>query len=156
MKVARRSVIMLVLLSAFFLSYPHSSLGFALITPEEAVQSDGPVITSRGIDELRIGGNGPEINILSPKPNEVLRTPLALDIAFEASSDKTIDYESLSVKYLKLIAIDLTDRLKPYLRNNRLTVHDVSVPLGRHRFQLSIAYQSGEKTTMEIALSVEK
>ena len=156
MKVTGKSVILLLLLSLLFLVNPHSCLGFILITPGEAAQPDGPAITSRGIDELRIGGNGPEIKIFSPRPDEVLRTPLSLDIVFETSSDKTIDYDSLSVKYLKLITIDLTARLKPYLRNDRLTVNDVSVPLGRHRFQLSIAYKSGEKTTMEIALIVDK
>jgi len=79
-----------------------------------------------------------------------------MDIAFEASSDKAIDPTSLSVKYLKVISIDLTDRMKPYLNDNRLVIKDLKVPEGKHRLQFSIAYTSGEKSMMEIVLSVEK
>lgn len=104
----------------------------------------------------RMEGDGPQIKIHSPNLEEPLSIPFQVDIAFEASPEKTIDFDSLSIKYLKVIAIDLTGRIKPYLNNNRLTVKDVKVPQGRHRLQFFIAYTSGEKTMMEIFLNVEK
>jgi len=101
-------------------------------------------------------GDGPQIKVHSPNLEEPLRIPFLMDIAFEASSDKTIDFDTLSIKYIKLISIDLTGKIKPYLNNNRLMVKDVKVPQGKHRLQLFIAYTSGEKTMMEIILNVEK
>jgi hypothetical protein len=128
----------------------------ALITPEEAAQPDAPMIRTRGIKMTKTEGDGPQIKIHSPNLEEPLRIPFLMDIAFEASSDKTIDFDTLSIKYIKLISIDLTGKIKPYLNNNRLMVKDVKVPQGKHRLQLFIAYTSGEKTMMEIVLNTEK
>lgn len=139
-----------------FVIYPFTGNCFTLITPEEAEQPDAPMIRTRGIKMTRVEGDGPQIKMHSPNLEEPLSIPFVVDIAFEASPEKTIGFDSLSVKYLKLIAIDLTSRIRPYLNNNRLMVKDVKVPQGRHRLQLFIAYTSGERTMMEIFLNVEK
>ncbi len=136
-----------------FVIYPGAGDCLTLITPEEAAQPDAPI--PRGI-KTRTEGNGPQIKIYSPSLDEPLRVPFIMDISFEASSDKTIDFDSLRIKYLKLIPIDLTGKMKPYLNNNRLMVKDVKVPQGKHRLQLFIAYTSGEKTMVEIVLNVDK
>ena len=122
-----------ILLVSFPLSliWPHPGTCLTLITPEEAAQPDAP--TMRGIELSRMEGNGPQIKIYSPNLEEPLHIPFIVDITFEASSDKTIDFDTLSIKYLKLISIDLTGRIKPYLDNNRLMVKDVKVPYGKHR-----------------------
>lgn len=137
-----------------FITYPSTGYCFTLITPEEAATPDAP--TPRGIKFTRMEGNGPQIKIHSPNLEEPLRIPFLMDIAFEASPDKTIDVDTLSIKYLKLISVDLTGRIKPFLNNNRLIVKDVKVPQGKHRLRLFIAYTSGEKTMMEIVLNIEK
>jgi hypothetical protein len=137
-----------------FIAYPSLGYCFTLITPEEAATPDAP--TPRGVKFTRMEGNGPHIKIHSPNLDEPLRIPFLMDIAFEASPDKIIDVNTLSIKYLKLISIDLTGRIRPFLNNNRLIVKDVKVPKGTHRLRLFIAYTSGEKTMMEIVLNVEK
>jgi hypothetical protein len=137
-----------------FITYPSTGYCFTLITPEEAATPDAP--TPRGIKFTRMEGNGPHIKIHSPNLDEPLRIPFLMDIAFEASPDKIIDVNTLSIKYLKFISIDLTGRIKPFLNNNRLIVKDVKVPQGTHRLRLFIAYTSGEKTMMEIVLNIEK
>ena len=139
-----------------FITYPSTGYCFTLITPEEAAQPDAPMIRTKGIKLTRIEGDGPQIKMLSPNLDEPLRIPFLMDIAFEASPDKIIDVDTLSIKYLKLISIDLTGRIKPFLNNNRLIVKDVKIPQGKHRLRLFIAYTSGEKTMMEIVLNVEK
>ena len=158
-KIGRRLILFLgapFLLFALFATYSFAGDFLTLITPEEAAQPDAPMIRTRGIKMTRTEGDGPQIKINSPNLEEPLRIPFLLDIGFEASSDKIIDYDSLSVKYLKLIHIDLTRRIKPYLNNDRLMVKDVKVPQGKHHLQLFIAYISGEKTMIEIVLNVEK
>jgi hypothetical protein len=139
-----------------FATYTIAGDFLTLITPEEAAQPDAPMIRTRGIKMTKVEGDGPQIKINSPNLEEPLRIPFVMDIAFEASSDKIIDFDTLSIKYIKLIPIDLTGKIKPYLNNNRLMVKDVKVPQGKHRLQLFIAYASGEKTMMEIVLNVEK
>jgi len=144
------------LLLALFLLYSFAADFLTLITPEEAAQPDPPMIRTRGIKVTKAAGDGPQIKINSPNLEEPLQIPFLMDIAFEASPDKIIDFDTLSIKYIKLVAIDLTGKIKPYLNNNRLMVKDVKVPQGKHRLQLFIAYTSGEKTTMEIVLNTEK
>jgi hypothetical protein len=90
-------------------------------------------------------GNRPQIKIYSPNLGELLQVPFIVYIALEASSDKTIDFDTLSTNYFKLISIDPRGRISPYLDNSRLMVKDVKVPQGKHRLQLFIAYTSGEK-----------
>jgi hypothetical protein len=154
MKTRTRLILFLGVFPLLFALYPHAGHCLTLITPEEAAQPDAPI--ARGVKLTTIQENGPQIKIYSPNLDEPIRAPFILDIAFEASSDKTVDLDSLSIKCLKLIAIDLTGRMKPYLNGNRLLVKDVKVPQGKHRLQFSIAYTSGEKTMMEIVLKVEK
>jgi hypothetical protein len=144
------------LLFALFPTDPFAGDFVTLITSEEAAQPDAPMIRTRGIKMTRTEGDGPQIKIHSPNLEEPLRIPFLMDIAFEASSDKIIDFDTLSIKYIKLIPINLTGKIKPYLNNNRLMVKDVKVPQGKHRLQLFIAYTSGEKTMMEIVLDTEK
>lgn len=158
-KIRRRLILFLgvsSLLFALFATDTSAGDFLTLITPEEAAQPDAPMIRTRGIKMTKTEGDGPQIKINSPNLEEPLRIPFLLDIAFEASSDKTIDFDTLSIKYIKLISIDLTGKIKPYLDNNRLMVKDVKVPQGKHRLQLFIAYTSGEKTMMEIVLNTEK
>jgi hypothetical protein len=141
---------------ALFATYPFAEDFLTLITPQEAAKPDAPMIRTRGIKMTKAEGDGPQIKINSPNLEEPLRIPFVMDIAFEASSDRIIDFDTLSIKYIKLIPIDLTGKIRPYLNNNRLMVKDVKVPQGKHRLQLFIAYTSGEKTMMEIVLNVEK
>lgn len=149
-----KSALRLFFLTLFFLSllFPSSGHGFTLITLEEALQPEAPFLKEcSSLEE-----NGPHITINAPRLDLPLLTPFVVDIAFEASQNKIIDYDSLKLRYLKFIPIDLTDRVKPYLNNNRLMLKDVKVPQGRHCLQLMISYTSGEKTLMEILLNVIK
>jgi hypothetical protein len=158
-KIRRRLILCLgvsSLLSTLFSTGSFAGDFLALITPEEAAQPDAPMIKTRGIKMTKTEGDGPKIKINSPNLEEPLLIPFLLDIAFEASTDKIIDFDTLNVKYLKLISIDLTGKIKPHLSNNRLIVKEVKVPQGKHRLQVFIAYTSGEKTTMEIVLNTEK
>ena len=139
-------------LLAFF--FPVAGYGFTLITPQEAAQPEPPSLL--GVKCSRLEGDGPQIKISSPKLNEPVFSPFVVDVSFEAPPDKSIDYDSLRLMYLKFIPIDLTDRVRGYLNKNRLVLKDVNVPQGQHCLQLLIAYTTGEETLMEIFLQVIK
>ena len=153
-EMGKRLGFLLALSVLFFILDVSPGQSLDLITREEARQPAVPLL--RGMECTRSEGEGPQVKIVSPRLDGPLHMPLAIDIVFEAASNKIIDYDSLRLKYLKLISIDLTDRVKPYLKNNRLMVRDVKVPQGRHCLQLSIGYTSGEETLMEIFLNVMK
>lgn len=147
----RLSVVVVIFIFVFLMD-PCPGYSFVLITLEEALQPEVPFLKEcSSLEE-----NGPHIKINAPKLDIPILTPFVVDITFEASRNKIIDYDSLSVKYLKFIHIDLTDRVKPYLNDNRLMLKDVKVPQGRHCLQVQIGYKSGEKTLMEILLNVIK
>ena len=147
----RLGVLVVISIFVFFMG-PCPGYSFVLITLEEALQREVPFLKEcSSLEE-----NGPHIKINAPKLDVPLLTPFVVDIAFEASWNKIIDYDSLRVRYLKFIPIDLTDRVKPYLSNNRLMLKDVKVPQGRHCLQVQIGYKSGEKTLIEILLNVIK
>jgi hypothetical protein len=148
----KRLGVLLVISIFLFLMDPCSGHSFTLITLEEALQPEVPFLRECSTLEE----NGPHIKINAPKLDGPLLAPFVVDIAFEASQNKIIDYDTLRVRYLKFIPIDLTDRVKPYLSNNRWMLKDVKVPQGRHCLQVLIGYQSGEKTLMEILLNVIK
>jgi hypothetical protein len=152
MKIRKKLGFILAFSFLFFTINPSHVCSLVLITSEEARQPEAPLL--RGMECSRLEGDGPQIKITSPKLDGPLLTPVVVDIVFEAASNKIIDYDSLRLKYLKLIPIDLTDRVKPYLSNNRLIVKDVKVPPGRHCLRLLIGYTSGEQTLMEIFLNV--
>jgi hypothetical protein len=146
-----------ILFLGLFLSLVFSPLtgyGFTLITLQEATQPEPSSLF--GVKCSRLEEGGPQIKISSPKPDEPLIAPFVVDVSFEAPPGKTIDYGSLRLRYLKLIPIDLTDRVKGYLTQNRLLLKDVNVPQGQHCLQLLIAYTTGEETLMEIFLQVIK
>jgi len=146
--------ILFLALSLLVFFFPLAGHGFTLITAQEAAQPEPPSLF--GVKCSRLEEGGPQIKISSPKLNEPLFTPFVVDVFFEAPPDKTIDYGSLRLRYLKFIPIDLTDRVKGYLSKNRLLVKDVNVPQGQHCLQLLIAYTTGEETLIEIFLQVIK
>jgi hypothetical protein len=134
--------------------FPLIGQSLTLITQQEAAQPSPPSLVGAKCSRLEEGG--PQIKISSPKPDKPLIAPFVVDVSFEAPPGKTIDYGSLRLRYLKFIPIDLTDRVKGYLTQNRLLVKDVNVPQGQHCLQLLIAYTTGEETLMEIFLRVIK
>ena len=153
-----RPVYLLIFCSAvlLFLSRPPLGYCLTLITPEEAAKPDAPLVTKRGFVISQQEVLGPKINIFTPKADEKIRNPFFIEIRFEKLPDKVIDFQTLKLKYIKFIPIDLTKRVLPFLQENRLTVKDVDVPQGKHKLRLSIAYATGETSEMEIVLNVEK
>lgn len=149
----KKKSLKLFLLISFSLFSQSIVYSLTLITPEEAAQPDAPL--PKRIELIQKEGNGPQIRIASPPLEKPLRSPFSIDILFEALSGKIIDYNSLRVRYLKLVPIDLTPRIKCYLNENRLFIKNIKIPKGIHRLQFSIAYISGENTTMEIILTIE-
>ena len=117
-----------------------------LVTEGEAMLASPP--TARAVAELP--KNGPVIKIQTPPIGAELSPPFALDVLFEPRLGGTAaKMETLKVTYLKVIEVDVTDRFKPYIKDNRLFVEKANVPQGRHRLKITITDLDG-RTTAEI------
>jgi hypothetical protein len=46
--------------------------------------------------------------------------------------------ESLRVVYLKFINIDITEKIRPYIRGNSIVVPKMTLPEGNHRIRIKI------------------
>jgi hypothetical protein len=117
-----------------------------LVTEGEAMLPAPPAARS----PASLPKDGPVIKVQAPQLTADVSPPFAVDVVFEPrASGAPPKMDSLKVTYLKVIEVDVTDRFKPYLKDNRLFVEKANVPQGRHRLKISIADLEG-RTTAEV------
>lgn len=133
-----------------------------LVTPEEAALPDAPEPAPGARIERRTFGlrreeapQGPDIVVQSPEAGKTYRPPVPIDVRFVSRKDAPIDPDSLRVTYLKFWGIDITDRVKEYLVEDRIQVPNAKLPSGRHRIRVSISDQKGATTIQDFSLRIE-
>lgn len=121
-----------------------------LISPDEAAlapaKDDG--IRSRGLSDA-----GPGVEVVKPEDGGIVSGPAEILIHFLPKT-VAIDLSSLKVTLLKFISIDLTDRLKPYVNLQGITVKDAKVPLGTYRVRIALSDAQGKTTSKEVSFEV--
>lgn len=123
-----------------------------LVTEGEAMLAGAPM--SRGTPDLP--KNGPLIKIDRPALTAELSPPFPVEVTFEPRpGGAPVKMESLKVTYLKVIEVDVTDRFKPYIKENRLIVEKANVPQGRHRLKILISDQNGNQTAEILQVTVK-
>jgi hypothetical protein len=127
---------------------------FQLITPEEAALPAGPVpgFQLRGSPTRR-----PNVIVISPPPTAgVLHSPLNLKLQFRAPGGAVIDPNSVVVTYLKEPAIDITQRITPFITAEGIAIDKVDVPPGAHQFRIEVKDKSGHVGAAEFSFQVAK
>ena len=127
--------------------------GLWLVTPEEAM-TPGEV-RSRGLfqREAPLPNSGPDIRIEKPGLDQAQQSPLDIAINFLARR-APVDLATLKVTLVKLVNIDLTERVRQYVSPEGLRVPKVNLPSGEHIVRLSLGDQAGGVTVKEIILDV--
>jgi hypothetical protein len=125
---------------------------FQLITQAEASLPAAPAsqVAFRGLTR------GPTIDQVSPPADAAAPAgPLNLDVSFEAHNGATVDPATVKVTYLKQPAIDLTQRLKPYITPKGIVAANVDIPAGVHMLRIDVTDSQGRSTTtiMKIAIA---
>jgi hypothetical protein len=124
---------------------------FQLITSAEAA------LPAAATTEIAMRGltRGPSVDQRSPSPDALTPLgPLTLDVAFEAHNGASVDPGSVRVTYLKDPAVDLTQRLKPYITPTGIKAGDVDVPPGTHMIRIDLTDSQGRSTTAVMKLQV--
>ncbi len=108
-----------------------------LVTPEEASMG----VTRAVVEEV---DNGPTIKINSPKNGSVLTGPFRLYVEIVKKPDGAdVNMKTLKVNYLKVVTINITSRVKSYIKGTKLDVPEAEFPAGKHRTEIYIEDVNG-------------
>jgi hypothetical protein len=122
--------------------------GTILITPEEAkLPAPKQVADSRAITR------GPRIEI-SDIDYGKLHSPLHFSLKFRSYGGSLIDLDSVAVIYLRGSNVDLTQRVKPYVRSTGIDIPDAEVPPGEHAIRIDVKDSEGRSATTSFSLTV--
>jgi hypothetical protein len=123
-----------------------------LITEAEAAMpaSADTGMTLRGITR------GPSVEVVSPAANAKIKSPLALVVKFNARNNATIDKDSVKVTYIKAKTVDLTSRVKAFVKDDGIDMEKAEVPPGNHTIRVDVKDSQGRASTAMIKLSVVK
>jgi hypothetical protein len=139
--------------AALFFGAPPAQ-AFQLVTPEEAALPAGPTqaLTLRGSPTRR-----PNVTVVSPPPSAgLLHSPVDLKLQFRAFGGAAIDPNSVVVTYLKDPAIDMTQRMTPFITANGITISQAYVPPGKHQFWIEVRDNEGHVGGAEFSFQISK
>jgi len=123
-----------------------------LVTEEEAKRPDLP----KSELTFRAGvSRGPAISLVSPESVEKgLPHPFRLQLKFEGRGGAQIDADSLKITYLKKPPVDLTDRVKPFVKPVGLDILETEIPAGAHVIRVEIKDKDGRAGSAIFNLNV--
>jgi len=100
---------------------------------------------------------GPDIVPLYPAAKTgSIQSPFRFRVRFQPHGNTRIDLDSVIVTYMRIPAIDLTARLRPFIKTEGIDMPDAEVPRGAHRFFIFLRDSAGHENTAEIRFDVAK
>jgi hypothetical protein len=151
MHITRWTSVWLGLFAAIVLAAPpKADAGVILITPEEAKL---PAPTQMQLASSRAITRGPRIEV-SGLDDGKLHSPLHFKLRFLAFGGKSIDPDTVTVTYLRGPNIDLTERIKPFVRPTGIDIPDAEVPPGEHAIRVDLKDSEGRPATVSFSLTV--
>lgn len=122
-----------------------------LITDSEAQLPKAPKAESRaGLTR------GPGIELVSPQPDEQVRSPARIAVRFVPHGGGKIAPDTVKLVYMSNPRVDLTDRIKPYIKGDTLTIPDAEMPAGTHQLLLQVKDNEGRAGKEYLTLKVVK
>lgn len=129
-------------------SLPAAKAGVVLITQDEArLPPPQQLASSRGITR------GPRIE-LSAADEGRLHSPFRFTLRFHAFGGSSIDPNSVAITYLRSSEIDLTPRVRPFVRQTGIDIPDAEAPPGEHVIRVNIRDSEGRQATANFTLAV--
>jgi hypothetical protein len=82
---------------------------------------------------------GPIIKVEKPDPDHLYEDLIDILISFDRNPiGEPVDMKSLRIIYLKMFGIDITDRIRPYVKETRIDANGIKFPQGEHEFEIRI------------------
>ena len=82
---------------------------------------------------------GPIIKIEKPDEDQFYDDLIDILISFDRNPiGEPVNMESLRIIYLKMFGIDITDRIRPYIKETRIDANGIKFPEGEHEFEIRI------------------
>jgi hypothetical protein len=82
---------------------------------------------------------GPIIKVEKPDPDHLYNDLVDILISFDKNpTGEPVNMESLRIIYLKMFGIDITDRIRPYIKETRIDANGIKFPEGEHEFEIRI------------------
>jgi hypothetical protein len=82
---------------------------------------------------------GPIIKIEKPEEDQSYDDLIDILISFDRNPiGEPVNMESLRIIYLKMFGIDITDRIRPYIKETRIDANGIKFPEGEHEFEIRI------------------
>lgn len=123
-----------------------------LVTAAEAALPPAPAadLTQRaGISR------GPAITLVSPAPSQGgVKSPVHLQLNFQGRGGETIDAASLKLTYIKAKNVDLTERVKAFVKPNGIDIPEAELPPGKHALRAEVKDKGGRSGVLVFDLSV--
>ena len=120
-----------------------------LITAEEAAlpPPKGAVATDRrGITR------GPKVDVMTGAGQ--LRSPMRFQLKFEPHGGARIDPDSVKITYLRTPNVDLTPRVKSFVKPTGIDMPEAELPAGEHMVRVDIKDSDGRIGTTSFILKV--
>jgi hypothetical protein len=139
--------------SLLALGHPHAeSKSIVLITAEEAQRPPPPSADLT----FRAGiSRGPGIELVSPKASEqTVHSPVHLQLKFEGRGGAQINVDSLKFTYIRNPSVDLTGRIKSFVRPDGIDVPEAEMPPGTHIIRADVKDKEGRSGSLIFRLNV--
>ncbi len=125
-----------------------------LITPEDAAMAPAKKAPDRDLTQIGTESSlGPKIEVLKPSDGSITQSPVEVDVKFTPKVSP-VDPSSLKVSVIKLIDIDITDRVRTYASAIGIHIPAAQLPSGKHTVRVSIADQDGLRSAKDIRFEV--
>jgi len=98
---------------------------------------------------------GPIIFVEAPDENRPYNGRIDIHIRFEKNpTGEPVDMRSLKVIYLKLFDIDITGRVRPYIKENAIDATRIKFPKGNHKVKIQIKDREQMESSRVIRIKV--
>jgi len=134
---------------AAFLAIGEAKAGTVLISADEAKlppPKGAVAVATRGITR------GPKVAYVGTA--DTSKSPMRLQLKFESFGGAKIDTDSLKVTYIKSPSVDLTSRLKPFVKPDGIDMPDAELPAGDHIIRVDVKDSEGRAATTSFTLKV--
>ena len=99
--------------------------------------------------------NGPIIKIVEPNVIDKVNSPVNIKLQFLPSANGfQPNMKSLIVHMKGLITLDITKRVKKFIKGNELNIKDANIPKGRHKILFMIVDEADQYSEKLISFKV--